>query len=231
MVPAANSFARWGAASVANVPGTHLTQRHGDTERVFGAILAGGASRRFGAPKALAAVGGKAIVERVRDALRAVAGEIVLIANEPALFAELGMERRGDAVAGVGPLGGIVTALRWAAERGHRGALCVACDMPFASPALLRRIAERAGDAVVVPESRGRRGVEPLCAWYPASCLPAAEHMIAEGSWALHELVRTVPAVRVPLAEVELCGDPEVLFLNVNTPADHERAQQIAAGA
>ncbi len=203
----------------------------GDTERVFGAILAGGASRRFGAPKALASVGGRTIVERVRDALREVAGEAVLIANEPGLFAGLGMEQRGDEVAGVGPLGGIVTALRWAAERGHGGALCVACDMPFASAALLRRIAERGGDGIVVPESRGRRGVEPLCAWYPVSCLPAAERMIAGGSWALHELLGVVPTVRVPLAEVELCGDPEVLFLNVNTPADHELAERIAAEA
>jgi molybdopterin-guanine dinucleotide biosynthesis protein A len=209
-----------------------ITQRHRDTEeRVFAAILAGGASRRFGAPKALASVGGRRIVERVRDALRAVAGETVLIVNEAAGFADLGMEMRGDEVAGVGPLGGIVTALRWAAERGHGGALCVACDMPFASAALLRRIAERAGDAIVVPESRGRRGVEPLCAWYPAACLPAAERMIAGGSRALHPLLDAFPAERVPLAEVELIGDPDVLFLNVNTPADHEIAQRIAAGA
>jgi molybdopterin-guanine dinucleotide biosynthesis protein A len=114
-------------------------------------------------------------------------------------------------------------------ERGHHGALCVACDMPFVSAALLRRIAERAGDAVVVPESGGRRGVEPLCAWYPAACLPAAERMAAGGSWALHELLDAVPAVRIPLADVERCGDPGILFLNVNTPADHELAERIAS--
>jgi molybdopterin-guanine dinucleotide biosynthesis protein A len=171
------------------------------------------------------------IVERVRDALGVVAGETVVIANEAGIFDGLEMEQRADAVAGVGPLGGIVTALRWAMERGHGGALCVACDMPFVSAALLRRIAERAGDGIVVPESGGRRGVEPLCAWYPASCLPAAQRMIAEGSRALHELLDIVPTQRIPLAEVELCGDPEVLFLNVNTPADHERAERIAAEA
>lgn len=208
---------------------TNSPRAPGDTERVFGAILAGGASRRFGAPKALASVGGRRIVERVRDALAEVAGEAVLIANEPRLFDGVGMELRGDAVAGVGPLGGIVTALRWAMERGHAGALCVACDMPFASAALLRTIAARAGDAVVVPESRGRRGVEPLCAWYPAACLPAAERLMAGGSWALHELLGAVPSVRIPLAEVERCGDPGILFLNVNTPADHELAERIAA--
>jgi GTP:adenosylcobinamide-phosphate guanylyltransferase len=28
---------------------------------------------------------------------------------------------------------------------------------------------------------------------------------------------------------VQSFGDPEVLFLNVNTPADHKRAERIAA--
>lgn len=201
----------------------------GNGERFFGAILAGGASRRFGAPKALAEVGGRRIVERVRDALAEAGAEVVVIANDASLFADLGVERRGDEVAGVGPLAGIVAAVRWAAERGYAGALCVACDMPFLPPPLLRRIAEGARPAIVVPESRGRRGVEPLCAWYPAECLTAAGRMIAEGSWALHLLLERFPAERVPLAEVERFGDPEVLFLNVNTPADHALAERIAS--
>jgi hypothetical protein len=53
--------------------------------------------------------------------------------------------------------------------------------------------------------------------------------MIADGSWALYPLLERFAAERVPLAEVERFGDPEVLFLNVNTPADHELAQRIAA--
>jgi molybdopterin-guanine dinucleotide biosynthesis protein A len=174
-------------------------------------------------------VGGRRIVERVRDALLDAGAEVVVIANDPSLFADLGLERRADEVAGMGPLAGIVAAVRWAAERRCAGALCVACDMPFLSAALLRRIAEGARPAIVVPESRGRRGVEPLCAWYPAECLAATERMIAEGSWALYPLLERFSTEHVPLAEVERFGDPEVLFLNVNTPADHELAQRIAA--
>jgi molybdopterin-guanine dinucleotide biosynthesis protein A len=201
----------------------------GNGEQFLGAILAGGASRRFGAPKALAEVGGRRIVERVRDALMEAGAEVVVIANDASLFADLRLEMRADEVAGMGPLAGIVAAVRWAAERGHAGALCVACDMPFLPAALLRRLAEGMRPTIVVPESRGRRGVEPLCAWYPVECLAAAERMIAEGSWALRPLLERFPTERVPLAEVERIGDPEVLFLNVNTPADHELAQRITA--
>ena len=201
----------------------------GNGERFLGAILAGGASRRFGAPKALARVGGRRIVERVRDALAHAGAEVVAIANDAELFAGLGLERRADDAEGIGPLAGVVAAVRWAAERRYGGALCVACDMPFLAPGLLRRIAGGGRPAIVVPESRGRRGVEPLCAWYPEECLATAERMIAEGAWALFPLLERFPAERVPLAEVERCGDPEVLFLNVNTPADHALAERIAA--
>ncbi len=196
----------------------------------LGAVLAGGASRRFGAPKALAEVGGRAIVERVAAALGEAADGVVLIANEPSLFAHLHLPTRPDDVAGVGPLGGIRTALAWARERGRRGALCVACDMPFVSPALLREIVSRAeaGDAVV-PGSGGRRGCEPLCAWWPVEVLPAIDGMIEAGESAVHRLLDRVPVERVAIEIVARYGDPDVLFLNVNTADDHALALRLAS--
>src|SRR4051812_1036914 len=107
----------------------------------LGAILAGGASSRFGAPKAWAEVGGRAIVLRVHDALLQAAGRAVLVCNDPAAFAALGWGTRADRVPGAGPLAGIETALRAAKELSLGGALCVACDMPFVSAALLAEIA------------------------------------------------------------------------------------------
>jgi molybdopterin-guanine dinucleotide biosynthesis protein A len=200
----------------------------------LGAILAGGASRRFGAPKALAEVGGRRIVERVRDAVAVAVRDVVLVANEPALFADLHLPTRGDRVPGLGALAGIDTALRWAMEMGRPGALCVACDMPFVSPALLREIAMRAaaGDAdAVVPESGGRRGMEPLCAWYSVRSLPAVERALASDDRALAALVGAVRAERISIEDVRRFGEPDVIFLNVNTPGDHRRAIDIAQNA
>jgi molybdopterin-guanine dinucleotide biosynthesis protein MobB len=195
----------------------------------LGVLLAGGASRRFGSPKALAAVGGRRIVDRVRDALSTAVANVVVSANEPDLFADLGLPMRADEVAGLGALGGIHTALRWAAERGRSGALVVACDMPWISAELLRVIAERAvstaADAVV-PESGGRRGIEPLCAWYSVRCLPHVERMIADGERRVHRLVDGIRAEVIPLAEVRRMGDPGILFLNVNTVDDLRRAER-----
>lgn len=198
----------------------------------LGAILAGGMSRRFGSPKALAEVGGRPIVRRVRDALAEAVRDVVVIANEPGLFAGLDLPIRPDEIAGIGALGGIRRALSWAKEEERAGALCVACDMPFVSPALLRLIlarAEEASAAAVVPESGGRRGMEPLCAWYSVDCISAIDGMIARGEGSVTGLIGRVAEVRVPRAEVARLGDPDVLFLNVNTAEDHRRAVLIAS--
>jgi molybdopterin-guanine dinucleotide biosynthesis protein MobB len=198
----------------------------------LGVVLAGGASTRFGSPKALATVGGRRIIDRVIDALSAAVPEVVISANDPALYADLGLPTRADDVAGAGPLAGILTALRWAAERGRSGALVVACDMPWVSAGVLRMIAERAASTeadAVVPESGGRRGLEPLCAWYSVRCLPRVERMIAEGEGRVHRLlIGGVRADVIPLAEVRRAGDPDRIFLNINT-ADDLRAAEARA--
>ncbi|MBV9108579.1 MAG: NTP transferase domain-containing protein, partial [Gemmatimonadetes bacterium] len=62
----------------------------------LGAILAGGASSRFGAPKALAKVGGRRIIDRVRMAVADAVRDAVLIANEPAVFGDVDLPTRPD---------------------------------------------------------------------------------------------------------------------------------------
>ncbi len=220
--------------SVATEPALRSPSAHSSNAEPLGAILAGGASRRFGAAKALAEVGARRIVERVRDALAAAVGDVVLIANEPESFGDLHLLTRPDLRPGAGAIGGIETALRWAMEMGRPGAVCVACDMPFVSPALLRELVRRAGDGdaeAVVPESTGRRGVEPLCAWYSVACLPAIERALASDERSLHALLATVRAERIPLDVVRGLGDPEIIFMNVNTPDDHRRAIDLARHA
>jgi molybdopterin-guanine dinucleotide biosynthesis protein A len=203
--------------------------------RPLGAILAGGLSSRYGAPKARAVVGDVALAERVLRALRPLPVEPVLIANDPDAFPPLGIEVRSDLRPGLGPLGGIHTALHWAAEAGRPGALVVACDMPFVGSGLLAELLARADvgvagaerAAVVVPESGGRRGAEPLCAYYDVACLAAIEARLARDDRRVVGFWEEVAVVRLPAAEVARHGDPERLFLNINTVADRERAEAL----
>lgn len=196
----------------------------------FGAILAGGASRRFGAPKAFARVAGVPLVERVRNAVCAAGLEPRLVTGDADLFAGLGLPSRPDAVPGAGPLAGVHAALRWAVEEGRPGVLCVSCDLPFLPSGLLREMCRLDPGALVVPESGGRAGVEPLCAFYPVGCLPMVEQHLKRGVHRLQDLLAAAQARRVPLARVREWGDPERIFFNVNTRADQQRADVLAGG-
>ena len=196
----------------------------------LGVILAGGKSLRFGSPKHLARVGGTQLVERAAEALqRAGARPVLITAPDGPDMSHL-LPIRSDDPPGLGPIGGLHTGLTWARELGLRGTLCVACDLPFLSPALLRRLAElgeRARDLVVAPESRGPLGVEPLCAWYPAAAGAEIERHLDREDRSLAALLDRLVVQRLPLAEVEAIGNPETLFMNVNTPADRLVAEAV----
>jgi molybdenum cofactor guanylyltransferase len=201
------------------------------TPRLLAAILAGGRSRRFGAPKALAELHGRPMLAWVRDAVAAAVPDPVLIANDPAPYREFGMPIRADLVPDGGPLGGLHAALEWAAESDRAGVLCVACDTPFLGVALLRRLVEefaRTDAALVAPESAGPRGVEPLCAIYRTAVLPEVERRLHAGEHALGDLVGALRAHRLPLAEVRVLADPETVFFNINTQEQHAAALRIA---
>lgn len=185
--------------------------------------MAGGRNVRYGGLKAFAKVKGEPIVDRVVRALDLVCDDVVVIANDQAAYAALGLPIRSDETPNAGALGGLLTALRWSHERKCDGIVAVACDMPFVSARLLRRLIETAISAerdVVVPESGGRRGIEPLCAFYRNSCIPAIEHAIEREDYRMIAFHNDVHVGRLSLEIVEEYGQPTTLFMNVNTPED-----------
>lgn len=194
------------------------------TPRVTGAIIAGGAATRYGgAPKGLLEVGGRRIIDRVALALRAATGiPPILIANADTAAAWLpDAEVYADAVPDAGALGGILTAVERAAP-----VVCVAWDMPFVPEGLLRALAAALGRAdVAIPESDGRRGLEPLCAAYGPACGPAIRAALARGDRRAIAFHSDVRVERLPLADVLQYGDPGVVFLNVNSPDDLTHAE------
>jgi molybdenum cofactor guanylyltransferase len=185
---------------------------------VRGAILGGGPASRFaGRPKGLERVGGERILDRLVAAVRAATGERpFLVANGPRAASWLpDLEVVGDVLPGRGPLGGIYTAVMHA---GARPVLIVAWDMPFVPSALLSALVTGAdGYDVFLPESRGRRGMEPLCGVYGPACGPAIRARLERRDYravGFHDAVRVGT---LGLADVRRYGDPAELFYNVNT--------------
>lgn len=184
--------------------------------RLLGAVLAGGASVRFGRDKALETIAGRTLLDRAIDTLGAVTSDVVVVGGH-----NDGVSSRvvADLRPGAGPLAGIEAALTVAVDEGYAGVFVLACDLPLVTPGTVRAVALALGeDAAAAPARSEPPGVEPLCGAYRTSCLGAARSLLDEGRGAAHALFAAVSGVRVPLPQEE--------FLNVNTPeaADAARA-------
>jgi molybdenum cofactor guanylyltransferase len=202
------------------------------------AVLAGGQSRRMGTDKALLPLvaGGPPMLAVVLDRLSAAADETIVVADDRPRYAALGARVVPDLSRHVGALGGIQAAIAWSA---HEYCLVVACDMPFLSLPLLRRMAAEPRDYdVLVPlipgESRQRNDglvYQTLHAIYSKRCLPFIETRIAEGRKQVVGFFDDVRVRTLDVAEISR-WDPHLRsFFNANTPEALLIAAQVSAQA
>lgn len=159
-----------------------------------GVLLVGGASERFGSPKALATIRGETLGERAWRVLDEVCEEVVAIGKAdgapdlPFPVLDDGSDERAPAF-------GVIAGLRAAT---YETCLVLPVDTPLVTPALLRELVEAGG----VPPAG------PLPGVYTRSLLPELESRVARGELSLRGVNPTV-------SEVD-----EKLLLNVNTRMD-----------
>lgn len=150
---------------------------------LLGVVLAGGRSSRFGSPKALARLHGRPLWSVAARALSPCPAGVVAVVNDDDVAREIPFPTRADVRPGLGPLGGVETALTWAREQGVDGALVLACDMPWVTPAVVGGIVDAwTGDSPVAVRSDGPWGFEPLCAAVPTTLLDEASRALSRGS-------------------------------------------------
>lgn len=200
--------------------------------RLFGVVLAGGQSRRYGSPKARVRLAGLTLLERALAILHAAGLETGVIANRaddlPAGHPRAAVPVRRDLTPGAGPLGGLHAALAWARERGDAGVFLLGCDLPLVPPALVARLATGFDAArPTVPASPGPLGIEPLCACYPLGLAGSVEEWLAAGRFGMGEFVRAHDPVVVTPDQLASVAGAEHAFFNVNTPVDLERAAEL----
>jgi len=193
---------------------------------VTGVIQAGGKSTRMGGnPKALIELGGKRIIERIVEALSPVLSDILIVTGTPDLYAFLGLPVVPDVFPDHGSLGGIYSGLR--AARGD-AAFTVACDMPFLHPEVVRLVVSRAGEADVVIPRVGEQ-YETLHASYDKACLPHMEVLLLAKRFKIVGFFDKVSVREISGDDVARYRDPEICFMNVNTPEELARSREILA--
>jgi molybdopterin-guanine dinucleotide biosynthesis protein A len=163
-----------------------------------GVLLVGGASTRYGSPKALVELEGETLAERARRVLGEVCEEVLVVGKA----GELPFEVIDDAVDVRAPIAGVVAGLRAAA---NEVAVFLPVDCPRVTPDVLRALAEACRDAAV-PQTG------PLPGAWAKSALPVLERRLANGPYALYRAYD-----ELDVAHLEL--DPELLA-DVDTPAD-----------
>ncbi len=180
------------------------------------AIQAGGESSRMGRDKSFVLYQGRPMIEVVREQVKGLGEELILITNDPEPYAYLQLPLYADQYPGCGPLAGIHTSLKSAS---YEHVLIVACDMPLLNQPLLRYlISLRETADVIVP--RWGKFPEPLHAVYSRACLPAVESYLEAERFKITGFYADVE-VRYIDKEMIARFDPQGRsFTNVNTPAD-----------
>lgn len=192
--------------------------------RIFGVILAGGAGRRMGADKALLRLAGAPLLSHAIARLEPQVERLMLSANgDAARFARFGLPVLADAEA-LGPLAGILAALRAARAGGATAVVSVPVDAPFLPGDLVPQLclaAETASAGVAVARAGGR--LHPVCGLWPVSAEAALAAFL--GSGAKPKLMDFATAQDAAIADFPDDG----AFTNLNTPEDLAAAEALLA--
>ena len=85
-----------------------------DHNKILGVVLAGGKSKRFGEDKSQVKLHGKILIDYILSEIMDQFNEILVVTNNPIRFKDSSkILTTKDFEEGLGPLGGILTAMKW----------------------------------------------------------------------------------------------------------------------
>ena len=136
------------------------------TDKILGAILAGGRSSRFGSDKAVALFERRSLLDHAVDALSDQVDTVVVCGRSLAKRLCLPDWPHPD----LGPLGGLAAALRYALDHGYETVVSAGCDTPMLPVDLVLRL-QCAGPVSYLRDL-------PISGLWPASLSPELDRFI-----------------------------------------------------
>jgi molybdopterin-guanine dinucleotide biosynthesis protein A len=168
-----------------------------------GVLLVGGASTRFGSPKALARFRGETLAERGHRLLSGACDEVLVVGKARELRG-LPFPLLDDGTDARAPIHGLVAGLRHAA---HDTVVALPVDVPLITSDALRAL----GEAGAVPSAR-----VPLPGAYPRALLPVLEAGVAAGDLSLRGVNGTTLEI------------PEDMLADADTPGALAELERLA---
>ena len=195
---------------------------------IAGLILAGGRARRLGGRhKALLPLAGKPMLQHVFDRLQPQVARVVLSVDQARdALSPFGLEQLPDPVPGHrGPLGGLLSGLRWLQHHGHcQWLLMVPCDAPFLPLRLAAELsicARRAATAGAVVVEQGE--IQPTFSLWHVDLLPELEKAVTvEAMSGFKQFLDNCPLATLEWQSLPSDGELPAFF-NIN---DNESLQQ-----
>jgi molybdopterin-guanine dinucleotide biosynthesis protein A len=169
-------------------------------EAVTGVVLVGGASRRFGSPKAIARIHGRTLAEIAWEHLAWCDERIAVGKVADGLPLDLPLHEDGTTIRAA--MAGVAAGLRLAR---HELCLFLPVDMPWITDDAVRMLVSACAE-VAVPQTG------PLPGAYRRRTLPVFERRLACGEW---ELRAALGEFDTRVVELDL-----ELLANVNRPED-----------
>jgi molybdopterin-guanine dinucleotide biosynthesis protein A len=178
----------------------HATRCHAG---LTGVLLVGGASERFGSPKALARFKGETLAERGHRLLAEACDEVLVVGKARELSG-LPFPVVDDGADDRAPVHGLLAGLRLAK---YETVVALPVDVPLVTVEALRAL----GEACAVPAAR-----VPLPGAYPRALLPVLESRIAGGELSLRGVNETTLDI------------PDDLLADADTPAALAALERLA---
>ncbi len=187
-------------------------------------VLAGGKSSRLGRDKARVVINGRTLLERTLSLAAGVCSRTYCVGRNTD-FQGINSGWMLDEVPGLGPMGGIVTALKTL----DSPCLVLACDLPLLDRALITRLLEyretHGKDKYLTTFKRRTTGfIEALVSVYEPRSLGLLKTSISRGCY---QLSRAIPEEY--RCHIHYGPEEEKYFYNVNYPQDLDKLKQLVS--
>lgn len=187
-------------------------------------VLCAGTSARFGQDKMLVDLAGKPVVAHVLERLGSQTETLALNAPMNGAYSQFNLPVLEDCLeggheGGLGPLVGVLTAMKWAASQHSTHVLTCAGDTPFIPLDWVARLQGQVSDGIVVSQSTGRR--HHICTLWPTGLADPLQRDIQAG---MRGVGRWIAQHKSASVIFDTNGDIDSFF-NINTPEDFIQAE------
>ena len=197
-----------------------------DHNNILGVVLAGGKSQRFGQDKSQVKLQNRLLIDYILREIVDEFKETLIIANEPIKFMQSkNISVTKDYQSGLGPLGGVLTAMKWIKEndKKYKWISTFPCDTPFFSKKELKYFFEN----IKIHESKlffikSKETRHNIFGLWSLDLMDRLEKDIKKGE---RKVENWANSIGVSIIDIEYKNiDP---FFNINTKEDFEKALKI----